>query len=153
MFIPGDGFTSDSMPFTLDYVRGYDVVGGRIVAREAGPEALIAFTMRMGVEKLAAAVPGTLRADYPDEARYGGAEAHVVLNFVVDTAGAAVDSTVQDVWPRDRPRLTGRLGDHYVAFVRAATVAVLRARFSPAEIAGCKVRQLVQLPVTWTLRR
>ena len=152
-FIPPDNFGADSLPFTLNYVRGYQIAGGRVVARAAGPPTLVAYTTRMGVEKQAGAVPGTLRPRYPDGALYGRAEGYVVLQFVVDTTGVAVDSTIHDLWPKSKPRLTGALGEHYDRFVRAATESVRLAKFYPAEIAGCKVKQLVQLPVTYSLRR
>ena len=67
--------------------------------------------------------------------------------------GRADPSTVRDVWPKERSRLTGELGDYYRRLVNEATGAVERGRFYPAEIAGCKVRQLVQLPFTWNIRR
>lgn len=153
VLIPSDIFQADSIVFTLDYNQSFDVVGGRIRPRLNGPATLIAFTARTAGEKQAATVPGTLSVHFPDGAAYGGAEAFVRLSFVVDTNGRADVSTVHDVWPKDRPRLTGTLGDYYEQFVEAATDAVVRARFYPAEIAGCKVKQLVQLPVTYDLNR
>lgn len=152
-FILPDQFSADSMAFTLDYVRPMDVVDGRVRPRTYGPSSLVAFTVRTAVERLAATVPGTIQMHYPESARSSGAEAHVQLSFVVDTTGRAIASTVHDVWPKDRPRLTGELGNYYERFVRGATEAVVRGRFYPAEIAGCKVKQLVQLPVTWTITR
>ena len=77
----------------------------------------------------------------------------LVLQFVVDTSGRADTTTVRDVWPADRPRLTSDPGEYYAAFMRTATEALRRARFYPAGIAGCRVRQLVQLPFTYTLLR
>ncbi len=152
-FIMPESFTADSMPFTLGYVRKSDVVRGRVVARPAGPATLVAFTLRTAVEKQAAAVPGTLRATYPEGARMGHAEGLLALQFVVDTSGRADVTTVHDVWPADRPRLTGELRRHYDAFLEASVDGIRRARFYPAEIAGCKVKQLVQLPFSFSLAR
>lgn len=152
-FVPHEAYTADSIPFTLNYARGFQMVNGRVVAREVAPPTLAAFTTRMAAEKQAATVPGTLRAPYPDAARVGLANAAVTLQFVVDTTGRADMTTVRDLWPVGRPRLTGELGDYYDAFVRSATGGVRQARFHPAEIAGCRVRQLVQLPFTFTITR
>lgn len=153
-FIVPDAFTADSIPFTLDYHEEYGIEGGRVVARAGGPASLVAFTRRVAVEKQAASVPGTLRVAYPASARGSGSvSAAVQLSFVVDTSGRAVASTIHDIWPQDRPRLTGELGDYYREFVRAGTEGVLRGRFYPAEIGGCKVKQLVLLPVTFSMER
>lgn len=151
-FIPSDLFSADSIVFTLDYVRPFDVAGGRIYPRAYGPATLATFSLRTAVEHEATIVPGTLEAQFPEAARSHVAEGFVRIAFVVDTGGRAVASTVHDVWPKDRPRLTGELGAVYRDFVRSGTDAVLRALFYPAEVAGCKVRQLVQLPITFQLQ-
>lgn len=153
VFVTADQFTADSLPFTLGYAYGVASEHGKVLAQAYGPPTMVAFLMRYQVEKTAATVPGTLWAAYPEAARHGGANAFVTLQFVVDTTGRADLSTVRDLWPKDLPRLTGPVGDYYAQFVTAATDGVRRARFYPAEIAGCKVKQVVQLPFTWTLKR
>ncbi|GJG87492.1 hypothetical protein tb265_26730 [Gemmatimonadetes bacterium T265] len=153
VFVADEQFTSDSLPFTLGYAYGVASDKGKVLPQAYGPPTMVAFMMRYQVEKQAATVPGTLWAEYPDAARHGRANAVVTLQFVVDTTGRADLSTVRDLWPKDLPRLTGLVGDYYAQFVTAATDGVRRARFYPAEIAGCKVKQLVQLPFTWTLKR
>ena len=152
-FIPAEVFTADSLVFTLDYAQPFDVVGGRVRPRAYGAATLVAFTLKTAVEKQAATVPGTFEPRYPKAAREEGANAFVRMSFVVDTTGRAIPSTIHDVWPNDRPRNAGRLGAFYEQFAVAATTAVVRARFSAAEIAGCKVRQWVEMPMTFTLTR
>ena len=94
------------------------------------------------VEKQAATVPGTLSANYPEMLKVSGVgDGRVTVQFVVDTTGLAdlrtwkVLETTNDL------------------FAQAAKDGVSRARFYPAEIGGKKVKQLVQLPFTFTLTR
>jgi hypothetical protein len=61
--------------------------------------------------------------------------------------------TVRDLWPADRPRLTGELGRHYRGFLAAATRAMKDARFEPARLGGCPVPQLVAVPFAFKLNR
>ena len=95
------------------------------------------------VEKRAATVPGTLRVRYPNEllnAANSPTRGRVVTQFVVDERGNA-DMTTFNVLEASDP-----------AFVAPVWEAVSRARFSPAEIGRHHtVRQLVQLPFTFTL--
>ncbi|GJG85952.1 hypothetical protein tb265_11330 [Gemmatimonadetes bacterium T265] len=94
------------------------------------------------VEKQAAAVPGTLSASYPEALKFGGGgDGKVTAQFVVDTTGLADMST----W-----KVLESTND---LFTQAAKDGVSRARFYPAEIGGKKVKQLVQLPFTFTLTR
>jgi hypothetical protein len=60
---------------------------------------------------------------------------------------------VRDLWPPNVRRPTGRDLDAYTAFVAAARAAVVGARYRPAVVAGCPVRQVVELPVDWTMNR
>jgi hypothetical protein len=88
---------------------------------------------------------------YPQELQREGAGATVRVEFVVDTTGRADVTTIRDAWPPWRPRLTGRLGTYYDQFYAAAARSIANARFEPATIAGCKVRQLVVQPFTWAI--
>src|SRR5688500_12216169 len=93
------------------------------------------------------------RPRYPEGSILGGAEGTLILQFVVDTSGRADMRTVRDLWPRDRPRLTGELGAHYEAFLAAVTSALRGARYEPAQIGGWLVRHLVRVPCAVKLRR
>ena len=67
------------------------------------------------------------------------------------TTGRVVDSTIRDVWPKDKPRLTGHELYQYTSFIRATASALRRTEFEPANIGGCRVKQLVEMPFVFAL--
>ncbi|CAN5215423.1 hypothetical protein BH09GEM1_BH09GEM1_14500 [soil metagenome] len=77
---------------------------------------------------------------YPDMLRQSGATGQVVVRFVVDTMGRA------------------ELGDIVVVdathplFASSVKTALMAYRFTPGEVAGRKVRTLVQVPFSFTLK-
>ena len=90
------------------------------------------------------------RPRYPELARKVLAEGNVLLQFVVDTSGRADRATIRELQhPRDLDR---QLEAYYSAFLVAAIGYVGDAEFEPAEVGGCKVRRLVQLPVSFMLK-
>jgi hypothetical protein len=89
---------------------------------------------------------------YPSQLQREGVRATVRIEFVVDTTGRADTATIRDAWPPWRPRLTGRLGKYYDEFFDAAARSIANARFAPATVAGCKVRQMVVQPFSWEIR-
>lgn len=93
------------------------------------------------------------KVQYPGWLIGRGVSGGVLLQFIVDTAGRADLSTVKDLWPPSRPRLTGQKRQYYESFRRAIVRALPDARFKPARIGGCRVRQLVQMPFGFTLAR
>ena len=94
------------------------------------------------VEKVAAAVPGSLNAAYPEMLRAnGGGEGKVTAQFVVDTTGRADMST----W-----KVLESTND---LFSQAAKDGVRKGKFYAAEIGGHRVKQLVQLPFTFNLNK
>lgn len=78
---------------------------------------------------------------YPDLLRQAGIEGTVVIEAIIDTAGRAEAGSVRVV------RSTNR------AFDAPARDAVLRTRYRPGRIGGTPVRVLVQVPISFTLRR
>jgi hypothetical protein len=90
---------------------------------------------------------------YPMSAQEGSAIGTVVMEFVVDSSGRVDPTSIRDQWPADRRRPDGALGQHYRAFVSAVRRALVDARFEPARMGGCPVRQLVQQPFQFDLRR
>jgi protein TonB len=70
-----------------------------------------------------------------------GVEGRVVAQFVVDIEGRVEAGTVRLV------RTDNALFDE------AVRTALPRMRFTPAEIAGRKVRQLVEMPFVFALSR
>jgi TonB family protein len=91
------------------------------------------------VDKHAASVPGTIRLRYPAALQAQNVEGKVTAQFVVDTTGRAEMST----WKV--------LESSHDLFSFASRDAVRDAQFVPAEVAGRKVRQLVQLPLAFSL--
>jgi hypothetical protein len=74
------------------------------------------------------------------------------MQFVVDSSGRVDPATLRDLWPADRPRLTGELGGHYRAFLSAVRDGLADARYVPARVGGCATRQLVQQPFEFRFR-
>ena len=67
-----------------------------------------------------------------DRSLMGSGNHSVLVNFVVDTGGVPQDGTVAPVFVADS------------VGARRARAVVSHLRFTPAEVAGCRVRQLVQ---------
>lgn len=89
---------------------------------------------------------------YPPSLESARVEGVVILRFIVDTTGRVDTATISDVWPSNRPRLTGDDAQYYDTFVKAVRTTLVKARFEPARIGGCPVRQLVQMPFGFRLR-
>jgi hypothetical protein len=84
-----------------------------------------------------------MRTNYP-MVRIRGFSGTVRLQFVIDTAGRAVPSTIRDVWPSSEARLAGPARFAYDSVVRVMRLALEGAGFVPARIGRCSVSQLVQ---------
>lgn len=86
------------------------------------------------------------RIEFPKAALEVGAEGTVALRFVVDTIGRVERSSIRQVRPRgtSRPAVAG--GTYSQDFVTAARQSLGTARYAPATVGGCTVRQLVQQP-------
>jgi hypothetical protein len=145
IYVP-DELVFDSLAFSLRYTWPRPTPEGALAplfARVAIP----VFSLNVPWLKPAVTVrQGRVR--YPEDPRQGFAEGRILLQFVVDTTGRAKMSTVRDL---SRPQLPPKLAEYYRAFVAAAVSSVERTRFAPAEIGGCRVPQLVQLPFAFKL--
>ena len=93
------------------------------------------------VEKQVTVIPGAAAPRYPEVLRSAGVEGQVTALFVVDEHGRAEEESIR--FARSDNRL----------FEDAVRTALRRMRFVPAEVAGRKVRQLVQMPFVFTLAR
>jgi TonB family protein len=93
------------------------------------------------IEKPALSVPGNPTPPYPEELRLANLEGEVLVQFVVDTLGRADMRTFRILGP---PRV-------YREFAVSVIKTLPKMRFTPAEIRGCKVKQLVQLPFAFKL--
>jgi TonB family protein len=94
------------------------------------------------VEKPARMLPETPTPVYPDKLRRAGIEGNVEAEFTVDTTGR-VDQAAGI-------KITDATNDLFAAAVRSALPSM---RFYPAEISRHKVRQLVQQPFTFMIRK
>jgi protein TonB len=106
----------------------------------SGGEATGAFD-ETEVEKAVALIAGSAAPRYPEVLRASGVEGRVLAVFVVDERGRAEVDSVRFVGV-DNP-----------LFEDAVRAALPRMRFVAAEIAGRKVRQLVQMPFVFTIDR
>jgi len=81
------------------------------------------------------------RPRYPQSLKDRGVEGSFVVQFVVDSTGRVDAKTLN--FP----------GSAHPAFLRAVKDALLHSRYFPAELAGLRVRQLVQQQFTFVLGR
>lgn len=93
------------------------------------------------VEKQVSLEPGTKPPRYPETLRAAGVEGRVVALFVVSERGLVEEGSI---------RILSSDNSLFEAAVRSS---LARMRFAPAEIAGKKVRQQVQMPFLFTLSR
>jgi periplasmic protein TonB len=93
------------------------------------------------VERQVETKPGNRPPVYPRLLQETGTEGKVIATFVVNEGGFAEDSTVMFV------------ASDNALFGDAVRAALKRMRFIPAEAGGRKVRQLVQMPFVFTLRK
>lgn len=93
------------------------------------------------VEKQAVPIRGTLSLKHPEMLRSARVEGEVLAQFVVDSTGSVDVASIKV------------LKSSHGLFSQAVRDALKSARFSPAEIGGRKVSQLVQQPFNFTLRR
>lgn len=84
---------------------------------------------------------GNPRPDYPAAMRAASVEGSVLVQFVVDTIG------------RVEPHSIAIVRTTHPQFGEAVRRWLGRTRYSPAEIAGARVRQLVQQEVGFSLQR
>ena len=146
-----EGLPGDSVVFRLELVRpGVDGSGTvrPIQSRVAIPVFSVAAPREEPVVILRPP-----RVHYPGAPRSASVVGTVILQFIVDTTGRADVSTLRDVWPADRPRLTGELAGYYREFISAVRRALVDARYTPARIGGCPVRQLVRQPFSFKMEQ
>jgi protein TonB len=93
------------------------------------------------VEKQVTVIPGAAPPRYPEMLRSSGVEGQVTALFVVDERGLPEEESIR--FTRSDNRL----------FEDAVRSALRRMRFTPAEVRGRKVRQLVQMPFVFALAR
>lgn len=93
------------------------------------------------VDRQVGLIPGVRPPAYPESLRSAGIEGRVLVEFVVDERGQPVQGSIRVVQSDND------------LFADAVRVALGRLRFTPAEVGGKKVSQLVQMPFVFTLNR
>ncbi len=146
-----DGVAGDSLEMLVDFPR--PKIDGEGVIKPVRARAAVPVFSVAAPREAAAVVVKPPVTYYPPLLQSWGVEGRVMMEFVVDTTGRADAATIHDLWPSERPRLTGALGAHYQELVRTARNMVLATRFAPSEVGGCKVRQVVQQPFSWDIGR
>ncbi|HEV8448034.1 MAG TPA: M56 family metallopeptidase [Gemmatimonadaceae bacterium] len=91
------------------------------------------------VEKPAELLPGNPSPEYPPLLRNEQIEGKLVTRFVVDTTGRAMMPTFQ---------VLNRTDERFIPSVRAA---IPNLRFSPAQVGGKPVKQVVEMPFEFNL--
>lgn len=92
------------------------------------------------------------RIGYPDQLVRMGISGTIVLEYVVGTDGRADTETLKDVWQSSEPYPRGEMGHAYRGFIATVKRALPAARFEPARVGGCVVRELVRQPFAFALR-
>lgn len=126
---------------TADFRR--DPTGGSASfgAASTAPNGTSATFRADQVEKQVSLIAGSARPRYPEALRMAGIEGQVIAQFVVDDDGRVEEGTIKFV-RSDNP-----------LFNDAVRSGLARMRFTPAEIAGKRVRQLVEMPFVFALSR
>jgi hypothetical protein len=126
----------NSDPHVSDSLR---VAEGEYLAREFLVELVPRAFFEFQVTKPVVPVAGSPYPSFPIDLRRAGVSGCVLAQFVVDTMGRADRGTLKLLAYSDRE------------FVQSIWDVLPRMRFSPAELDGRKVRQLVQQPFTFTI--
>lgn len=143
----------DSIRFDIDFVRPTLDSAGKVNQPTFRRTGLLLLSVMAPWEEPVRGAPGNRAPKYPEGARWQWYEGNVLLQFVVDTTGHPIASSIHDLWRKETPRLTGDKAEKYQEFVDNSTSAVKEMEFIPAKIGGCKVPQLVQMPFVFQLRR
>ena len=93
------------------------------------------------VEQQATPLPNNAEPAYPEMLKAAGVQGEVLAQFVVDTTGRAEMNTFKV------------LKSSHDLFTISVKSALLSMHFHPAEIAGRKVRQIVQMPFVFGLSK
>ena len=150
MFWP-DGFTADFVVMTLG-LRPEPETQAITYLPGMSPIKFAVFYLAVPEESPALPVRDNDTSRYPHENESDRVAGQLLMQFVVDTAGKAIPSTIHDIWPEDAPRLTGYKKRYYDAFVTSVSAWNRRMTFYPARVGVSAVRQLVQLPIRFELR-
>ena len=129
-----------SDPKDFGDVSTSDLLGGTVMYAITHPGKGNAYSADV-VEKIAWPEKGNPKPRYPETLQRQGVEGSFVVEFVVDSTGRVDEKT-----------LNFPISTHPM-FLRAVKDALLHSRFFPAELAGVRVRQMVQQQFSFVLLR
>lgn len=141
--------TRDSVRLDIAFVRPVFDSAGHVDMPSHKREAVPIFSVLAPWEQNAELKPGQTPPRYPLAAQVHGYEGTVLLSFFVDSTGHAIMSTVHDLWPKEKPRWTGRDSSAYKSFLDETMRALGATEFVPSRIGGCPVRERVQMPFVY----
>ena len=130
-------------------VAGIAACTPRISGGSAGPTSVVTSNspdvnldqtyFEFQVTKQVQQIPGGANIRYPDELRAARVQGEVLAQFIIDANGQFV------------PGSFNVLRSSHALFTQAVSSAIPTMKFSPAEIGGTKVKQLVQQPFTFSV--
>ncbi len=137
-----EGVSADSVSFSLSLVNPTVTEKGTILPVEARQPVAV-FSIAMAPEKSVQVIESP-HISYPEYSRSIGSIGGVRLTYVVDKSGRVEPESIKEVWPAGVARPTGQLLLAYEAFLRAVKRGLPSAKFAPAMIGSCPVKQVVQ---------
>jgi hypothetical protein len=145
------GSWSDSVTFGLSLVNPRVTKERKIIPVKAR-QAIPVFTIPVAWEK-SVELTRNPNIVYPEFSRLLRSIGMVRLAFAVDKDGRVDPASIRELWPVGVERPTGDLGKSYEAFRRNVIRDLPTARFSPAVIGGCVVKQIVHQEFEFKLDR
>ena len=121
-----------------DFPSGASLTTATAGSNEPSTDAGAAFRSDQ-VERQVSVIPGAPVPRYPEALRSAGVEGQVIAEFVVNELGRAEVDSVRFVRSDN------------VLFEESVRNVLNRMRFTPAQIGGRNVRQLVRMPFVFTL--
>ena len=131
-------FVVDGIPTHVSDTLG--IADGEYAAREFPLDMSQRPLPEKEVDKPVLPIRGSPQPRYPEELRRAGISGCVLAQFIVDTTGRADRGTMRVLVYSDRE------------FVRAVWEAMPLMRFTPAEVRGRKVPQIVNEPFSFTIK-
>jgi hypothetical protein len=146
-----EGNKQDSLTFGLSLVTPRVTKDRKVIPVKARQPVAV-FTLMVPWEK-SVEVLKSPNAWYPDKARNDWAIGMVRLAFLVDKSGRAKPETIKEVFLPGELRPRGEMAEYYNKFLKVVTQSLPSARFSPAVIGGCVMKQMVQQTFEFKLDR
>ena len=123
------------------HITGSGAVIQKIAAPRTPPINAAQPYFEFQVERMATQIAGTGHLRYPDELRAANVEGEVLAQFVVGANGQFEPGTFR------------ALKSSHDLFTKAVAAALAEMRFTPAQVGGHSVRQLIQQPFTFSLAK